>query len=238
MFCWCGADRLESFIEHYGKCPSCGTIVALDRRSPDALKNYYGHESYWRTHVVQTYGHPDIEQRSHSDFRDRIPFWWNAVRDLAPNARSILEIGCAHGGFLSFCRDNGYERVAGIEVDESTCDFARKRFNLPEIHSGLWPEVEVEGCFDVICGFDVLEHFIDPLDAMVAVHNRLNPGGICLWQTPRWDGQSTWEQFKPDEHLFLFSPASVTDLMESSGMKCEIASSVFTHDMMVIGRPA
>ena len=98
---------------------------------------------------------------------------------------NLLEIGCAHGGFLSYCRNHGVKNVVGVEVDEKTCDFARKHFNLPFVVSGLFPDVSLPiEEFDAVTGFDVIEHFINPIKGLDGVAHILKEDGICLFQTP------------------------------------------------------
>lgn len=235
--CWCNS---EQFVDgphlDYGQCKYCGTLMS--RRSPDqeTLKDYYGCESYWRGEVVNRYGFPPIEQRARNDFHDRIPHWMEAVKRLAPDAKSILEIGCCHGGFLSLCKDKGFNKTVGIEVDVETCLFAKRTFGLEEVYAGLFPDVYLQGYFDVICGFDVLEHFSNPLEALVAAAERLTPDGIVMWQTPLYKPIEGWPHFKPDEHFYLFDEESVKKLMFAAGLTCNIEPACFPNDMMVWGR--
>ena len=64
--------------------------------------------------------------------------------------------------------------------------------------------------FDVVAGFDVIEHFTVPIKALKHVAKILNEDGICIFQTPnnKSDGKE-WLQFKPEEHLFLFSEQNI-----------------------------
>lgn len=237
--CWCNApEPVETNIPNYWQCRSCGTFISKLVISTDALKQYYGIAAYWRGHVINKYGHPPIDQRAHNDFQDRIPHWWDSIKQIAPSKESILEIGCAHGGFLHLCRENGVKRVVGIEVDEATCQFAREKFNLPEVYSGLWPDVPVEGEFDVICGFDVFEHFEYPMKAMQAVKQRLAPNGIYVWQTPCWSDNQYFEHFKPEEHLYIFTLDAIKEFMSQAGMTINFIPAIFPNDMMIWGTRA
>lgn len=238
MKCWCGSDSFYlEYRSDYAKCLDCGTFVDVFMPSEDKLQAFYSMQNYWHDVQVNTYNFPAIEQRAVNDFNDRIPVWERVVRDLIASPKSILEIGCAHGGFLARCRTNGFERVVGVEVDPDTCAYAKQKFNLEEVHAGLWPNVPVEGAFDVVCGFDVLEHFADPLQAVKAVLDRLNPGGLCLWQTPCYrDNGNGWGQFKSGEHLHLFTDSSGKRLMTEAGLvNVGTGTSIWTDDMMLWG---
>ena len=186
-------------------------------------------------------GYPAIEERAQYDFQDRIPFWYGLLETYTVTRGSLLEIGCAHGGFLQYCRAHGIENVVGVEVDEETCGFARDYFNLPHIHSGLFPDVSLPiAKFDIITGFDVIEHFIDPVAGITAVSDYLTDDGIFIFQTPcyRYD-TSNWAQFRPAEHVFLFNKTSIQKLFNKCGLEIShILPGYFADDMFVIGHKA
>jgi len=237
--CWCGAKTKPSLHEAYLQCINCGTFISKDEISNEKLKNFYSFDGYWHDHVVNKFGYPSIEERSEVDFKDRIPLWFSILKKFKPDAKSVLEIGCAHAGFLYMCKKNGIEKVVGIEVDEKTCEYARERFNLENIISGLFPDVNLPlKKFDVIAGFDVLEHFTDPIKALKKVNELLDDDGICIFQTPRYQGEdASWLHFKPDEHLFLFSTENIFLLFDKAGLEVvKILPGPIPQDMIVVGR--
>lgn len=236
--CWCGGTLAPSIHRDYGKCTSCGTLVSLRQTSDVQLSSFYSFDGYWHDHVSESLGYPSIEERAVVDFADRIPVWYNIVASYAKNPRSILELGCSYGGFLDFCRKRGVARVAGIEVDEATCHFAKQRFGLQNVVSGLFPHVDLpQRKFDVITGFDLLEHLQDPVEAMIAVRDMLNDGGIFFFQTPVYRGEDDkWERFQPNEHLFLFDEDNVKKLFRQTGLHIlDILPAINFDDMFIIG---
>jgi 2-polyprenyl-3-methyl-5-hydroxy-6-metoxy-1,4-benzoquinol methylase len=234
--CWCGGLLADTHIHpDYLRCSECGTFVSLEQPSSDELREYYGFESYWHDAMRNVYNQPVIEQRAENDRYDRIEFWWNDVSTLTDKRWSMLEIGCAHGAFLNVARERGFKRVTGVEPDPKTCEYARQKFNLPNIYAGLWPITMSDRPYDVICGFDVLEHFSDPLTAMAYVRLCLPKGGLYMFQTPCYRGETNWDQFKPGEHLFLYDEKSIAKLMKKVGLTCNIKPAVFSHDMVVYG---
>lgn len=237
MICWCGGELTPTDAHpDYKRCLECETFVGTRSFTLEHLKNYYGFENYWHKTVTQVYGQPPIEQRAEDDRRGRVKHWWADIASKTEARGSLLEIGCCHGAFLNEARANGFKYVAGIEPDEETCAFARKTFGLDNLYAGLWPNVYVLRSFDVICGFDVLEHFNDPLYAMRRVAEQLTDDGIFMFQTPNYRGQKKWDQFKPEEHLFIFNEKSVEALCRSAGLTCNIKDAIFDHDMVVWGK--
>src|SRR5438067_1183380 len=140
--CWCGGEPREPVHPLYRRCPRCGTACLVRRPGESDLKSFYTMQGYWHEHQVNVVKFPPIEERADNDLRDRIPIWFNFLKGLKGDAKSVLEIGCAHGGFLYYCRERGIDRMVGVEVDAGTCEYARTRFNLPHVQAGLFPEVE------------------------------------------------------------------------------------------------
>jgi len=236
--CWCNGQLKESVHPLYGQCQDCGTLVLKKQLTKEQLKEFYAFDRYWHNEQVNVSGHPPIEQRATDDFGNRIPVWYQIMRKFKPEVQNLLEIGCAHGGFLHYCRERGVENVVGVEPDEKTCEFARKHFNLPYIVSGLFPDVSLPfEKFDGVTGFDIIEHFLDPLRAMRKVADLLNDDGIYFFQIPCYRDQGReWVQFRPNEHIFLYNPASIQQLFHRAGLGVmEILSGYFPDDIFIIG---
>jgi ADP-heptose:LPS heptosyltransferase/2-polyprenyl-3-methyl-5-hydroxy-6-metoxy-1,4-benzoquinol methylase/glycosyltransferase involved in cell wall biosynthesis len=237
--CWCGGALRPSVHPLYGRCEQCDTQVVWELLSAEQLREFYTMNGYWHEYQNVLANFPTIEERSVNDFHDRIPVWHQLLARYNPSPERLLEIGCSHGGFLSYARQHGAKDVVGVEVDETTCAFARSRFDLPHVVSGLFPDIELPfQNFDMITGFDVIEHFRDPLQGMQAVADHLTDDGMFIFQTPCYRGESaSWAQFKAEEHLFLYNEQSVRLLFERCGLTVtEILPGYFRDDMFVIGR--
>jgi|YelNatPaOPRAMG01_1025707.scaffolds.fasta_scaffold107650_1 2-polyprenyl-3-methyl-5-hydroxy-6-metoxy-1,4-benzoquinol methylase len=237
--CWCGGNLQSSVHELYSKCELCGTHVVKQKYTKEELKKFYTLSNYWHEHQTFVSGFPPIEVRAKNDFNDRIPYWYELVNKYCLQKDTLLEIGCAHGGFLYYCNQNGIKNVVGVEVDEETCKFVRQQFNLPYVYSGLFPNVKLPFLkFDVITGFDVIEHFNDPIEGIKAISNLLSDEGRFIFQTPCYRGENrTWSQFKPAEHIFLYNENSIKQLFIKCGLEImTILPGYFPDDMFVIGR--
>lgn len=241
QLCWCGGALGPSVHPEYGACSVCGTLVLQCLPEPGDLKGYYGIDAYWRGEVVNVSGHPSIDERARRDFGDRIPVWWRILKRYSASPHSLLEIACSHGGFLAYAREQGVNEVVGVEVDEGTCRFAMEHFNLPHVVPGLFPDVTLpRTSFDGIVGFDVFEHFRDPVAAAKALERLLAPGGLILLQTPCYRGEDhSWEQFRPAEHLFLFDEKNIHKVMARAGLEITAAfDGIFPDDMYLVCRRA
>lgn len=207
--------------------------------SAASLKDFYSLGGYWHDYQKKVGGFPDISQRSCNDRQDRIPFWFNLLKLTGGLPARLLEVGCSHGGFLDYCREHGVDAVVGVEVDEKTCNFARQRFQLEHVYSGLFPDVQLPFVyFDAICMFDVVEHFPDPIRALKVVAGLLADDGVLILQTPCYRGEDGgWSQFKQEEHLYLYDESNLSALLDRCGLyAAEIFPGYFRDDMFVVAR--
>jgi 2-polyprenyl-3-methyl-5-hydroxy-6-metoxy-1,4-benzoquinol methylase len=235
--CWCGNINLQKFIHpDYKECPECTALVST--KTVQDVSKFYDFQDYWHTRQTKDLHNPEIERRSTSDFHDRIPKWIETIKELSPERGSILEVGCCHGGFLYQCQLEGFRRVVGVEVSKGTCEFAKTRFGLEEIICGVFPDVQIDGHFDFVVGFDVLEHFLDPLAAVQSMVNYLKPNGVLILQTPWYRGEGLrFRHYYPEEHLYIFNVLSITELFKRVGLTVDICKpGVFIQDMTICGR--
>jgi SAM-dependent methyltransferase len=194
----------------------------------------YGSD-YWETHMAEL-GFPSIEQRSRIDLAERCNYWLKyLLRYRRPPAR-VLEIGCAHGGFVKMLNLAGYTAM-GMEMSPVVIDKARRRFEV-EVVQG--PIEAVNGSlpvFDVIALFDVLEHFPDPVESVGQIVRHLRPDGLLMIQTPehRLGLPSQWRNYKPPEHTCLFTRSAVASLLRGAGLShCLFEPALFDGDMFLL----
>lgn len=143
----------------------------------------------------------------------------------APKGARLLEIGCGAGNFLLQATKRGYD-VTGVEYSPYAC--ARARQTLGGVGRVLQGEIEVVAAevaaFDIVVLCDVIEHVRQPADFLRKVLAALRPGGLLLVVTPStasWSARvmgRRWMELKP-EHLFYFSPATLTRQLTQSGFQ-------------------
>ena len=154
--------------------------------------------------------------------------------DFAPaGARSILDVGCAHGWFLEAARGQ-FKHVLGIEPDATLCAQALAK-GLP-VRAGFFPEVLEEGeAFDVIVFNDVIEHIPDIQAALAACAERLTPDGLLILNLPSSRGffykcasvlarlgvrgpfERLWQKGLPSPHVHYFNHHNLSTLLSKNG---------------------
>lgn len=99
----------------------------------------------------------------------------------APSREALLDIGCGSGFFLEKALQLGFKNVYGVEPSEDAIHKASPHIQ-PHILHGFFNGnmYNQEKLFDVICMFQVLEHFLDPDKVIKDCFNVLKPGGCVL----------------------------------------------------------
>ncbi|MCM2400148.1 class I SAM-dependent methyltransferase [Rhizobium sp. S153] len=230
--CWCGSTDHHEFSAEYVRCAICGTLISCVGLSDDELKvadddsDFYG-KKYWLEHQNQDLGFPSIFQRAKLDLTDRNLHWLKTLLRYKAPPSKVLELGCSHGSFVALLRQAGYD-ASGMEMSPWVVEFAQETFDIPML-VGPVENIELEaGTFDVVALMDVLEHLPDPVGTMSHAIRLLKPDGILLIQTPQAKDEMVYsalvetkapflEQFKSDEHLYLFTQSSATALFERLG---------------------
>ncbi|OGS22754.1 MAG: hypothetical protein A2252_10535 [Elusimicrobia bacterium RIFOXYA2_FULL_39_19] len=94
-----------------------------------------------------------------------------------------LDIGSGIGYMISEARKLGAE-VTGIEINKDTAELVRKREDLNVLHTSIKECNLPENSFNVITIFDVLEHLLDPEEALKKANFLLKTGGLLAVEVP------------------------------------------------------
>jgi SAM-dependent methyltransferase len=140
----------------------------------------------------------------------------------------FLEIGCSTGEMLEAASSSF--TVTGVEADERTSRAAATR-GLDVFNGSLCDARFPEGHFDVAAMYHVIEHVPSPRRELLELRRIIKPGGWLVLETPNianvWYRLlgGRWRQFIPD-HIFFFSPRTITRLCESGGFEVRELRSV------------
>lgn len=107
------------------------------------------------------------------------------VAEVPAGARRVLDVGCGLGGFgYALRRSDPSRTIWGVEPDPSVA--ARAAAHYDRVLTGSFPEVLAgdDTQFDCIVFNDVLEHLVDPWEALRRGVERLAPGGRVLASIP------------------------------------------------------
>lgn len=215
-------EEFEKLGFKYVNCRSCSTLFVNPRPGLKALRQFYS-ESNSTTFWVNEFFKPVAENRRKKIFRPRAEY----VKSMlgAKETPLIGDIGTGYGLFLDELRKmvpkGNYvaiepsSEMAGICESlgfEACCSF------LEDIHG-------MEGRFDLLTAFELIEHLNEPLLFLSKAKAMLKPGGYFMATTLNGKGfdiQILWEKSKsvtPPHHLNFFNVSSMTHLMERAGFQ-------------------
>jgi SAM-dependent methyltransferase len=109
------------------------------------------------------------------------------VRQYAPSARRVLEIGCGTGFVLSALRQAlPAAKISGSELHSRGLVAARQRHG----RSVELIQMDARHChlmetLDLVGAFDVLEHVAEDSDVLSEIAHMLKPGGILIATVPQ-----------------------------------------------------
>ena len=232
VLCWCGNRNLDGFSIDYKHCSVCESLVYTTpvdiniTKITDDNQNFYGRE-YWFSHQETDLDQPDIITRSRTDLSERCLHWLRTVLKYKLMPAQMVELGCAHGGFVAILRQAGYEAV-GLELSPWIVEFARQTFNIPVLLGPIEEQPIKPDSLDAILLMDVLEHLQEPLKTMHYCLELLKQDGILIIQTPRFpeginhsqleqEKSLFLKQLKPIDHLYLFSETAVRTFFNRLG---------------------
>lgn len=150
--------------------------------------------------------------------------WDHYARNLEMPCQSnmnLLDIGCGNGEFIENACQAGW-LAEGIEPDPQAAAAALSR-NI-KVKVGTYESAEYSSNhFDVICSNQVIEHVHNPSKFVNNIFNWLKPGGRIWIGTPNLDSAihhrfcENYGNLHPPQHLTVFTPESLQNLVKSAG---------------------
>jgi O-antigen biosynthesis protein len=162
------------------------------------------------------------------------------IADLVPqSARRVLDVGCGQGLTGGLLRAERGIEVVGLELHAEVAEIAKS--HLSRVVVGDLESMDLPfdpGFFDCIILADVLEHFVNPWDAMLKVVKYLSPDGTIIASIPNIrnigilskviDGSWGYEEqgILDRTHLRFFALKDMLKLFAHAGINATIAEVV------------
>lgn len=227
----CQSDKIISWLKpkdylltgegfELWKCRSCGFVFTQGAPGPDAIARYYQSQDY----ISHSDTRKGMMNRLYHTARNiMLRMKWRMVRRVVPGGR-LLDIGCGTGYFPGFMKKKGFEAM-GVEVDPNARAFAGKEFALKVFSPEEFIGREIEGQFDVITLWHVLEHVHDLHLYMERMKDYLDPQGSLVIALPNFTAldarhyKEYWAGYDVPRHLWHFTPSTLKKLALDHGLE-------------------
>ncbi len=206
------------------RCARCRLAYLNPRPADDDLAALYD-----ETYFVEDILHADGALRtalSEREIKQQIAANGEIVQIIERYTRpgSLLDVGCGLGFLLVAARERGWQ-VAGVDVAESACTFAREQFGLA-VRQGRPEDLRPEdGTYDVVVMAHTLEHLPDPVGVCRHLRGIVRPGGLLVVDVPNYRGLDArlegrrWEGWSVPYHLNHFEPATLRRVVVAAGFQ-------------------
>jgi len=226
--CLCGDQGTPVYdLPPYGvrRCARCTLVFVSPRLQAQALSRFYDQVDYFEGGV---YG--DQSRWSPAMLLQRI--WTSGRLEQISKARSgngrrripsgqrLLEFGSGYGLFLDAARARGYA-VQGVELSRPAAA-ATAKLGI-DVYCGQLVDAPLTGLYDVICGWDTLEHVPDPLAVLRRIRDLIADDGTIALSTPYFSSLPSrllgrrWWTLKPAEHIWHYTHHTLRLLAARAG---------------------
>lgn len=148
---------------------------------------------YWEAVYEGSPHAPEIDFHDFRNFPEALLL--EKIESLSLDSKSILEIGAGDSRWLTyFALKYPASRWHGLDYTESGCDDLRQRARRCGADVTVYladmfhPPAELQGQFDVVMSFGVVEHFADLADALMATSRFARTGGKIFTSIPNLRG--------------------------------------------------
>lgn len=214
-------------------CLDCHTLQVNPIPDQDVLDRYYTNEYFTRR------SGRGYENYYSEAIREELFRVWNlnlrdlqvleGLRSLAVQdsgvKRKSLDIGCAAGYFVDYCRSSGLS-AEGIEISEEPVRYAREILGL-DVHREDFLEwdTQYKNRYDFVSLWASIEHMREPIRVLKKIHGHLTDDGVVVLSTCRYGILARirglqWRFLNVPEHLFYWTFGGFLKMMDDLGYEC------------------
>ena len=209
-------------------CKGCSLVYVNARKDIKSQTDYFGDIDV----LNNTSYYKDFRLRYYNDSL-------NLLERFKPEKGNILDVGSSFGWFLHAAHEKGWN-VTGLEPSKVSISEMKKEYDYDVINASAEDLNKVKDKYDIITFWNVLEHIKDPSKTLAECNNKLRNDGIIVIVVPNLEGiitrciiyfhRLTLYSFKSEldrlyqsdnkfMHLYHFSLATLTGLLEKNGFK-------------------
>lgn len=217
MNCICGKSKFISVTKRKEreivKCKFCGfervKNIPNRKESTNLIKNL-------ETNFLEEYLE---EENSYKQY------FQNKLEQIKrfKNPKTALDIGCGAGVFLDVCLKCGI-KISGADLSAAMVRHCKNN-GYKVVRNNIYDSYFDGKKFDMVSGFQVIEHVIDPIKFIKRISALIKNDGLLVITTPDVEGFSAklqgkgWFEYHNLEHNFFFNKKSLEILLKKSGFK-------------------
>ena len=218
----------------YRRCQTCG--MSYMSFSIDGGREY--HKAYFFEEYKKQYGKTYQEDFEHikNQGKRRLSVMKSICGRLAD--KTLLDIGCAYGPFLSAAGDEGLS-CFGTDISYDAVLYVQNELKIPAA-CAAFPEIntmEEFGFeqFDFVSMWYVIEHFKNLGEVLSKVSSLVKPNGIFAFSTPSGEGISaksdihSFYKNSPSDHYTIWEPSHASAVLKKFGFSIEKIVSTGHH---------
>ena len=195
-------------------CRSCGMAYASGLPSPEEFTSYYTGMSRYEHEVTSYFSSPEDQARCDS------------IVDMVESSKAdrqlpVLDVGCSTGALLAAFKRRGYASLEGLDPSPACAAFARRTHDI-FVRTGTASDVAtLPDRYGLLILSAVLEHLVDPLQALQDAWQVLDDDGLLFIEVPDVEGfaacaRAPFQEFSV-EHINYFSGRSLSNLAGVAG---------------------
>jgi len=148
----------------------------------------------------------------------------NLIRSTKPSGK-LFEIGCGRGKLLNELKR--YYAISGIDISSSAVLEASKLIGKNHLKVLDIEKESINGKYDIILAFDVLEHLKNPSKALFKIKKSLKKNGVFIFSVPNNYGlfgklMTSFFNYIDKTHVSTYERDKWIRIMENAGFNIEI----------------
>jgi SAM-dependent methyltransferase len=196
-------------------CSKCGFVYLSPRPVEEEMSRFYDLQDYHPHHLSETAAFDKVyaRVRNRNSQNKR-----NLIAKYCPGGH-LLDIGCGTGEFLMEMKKNNW-LVTGLETADEAREIAMRKGL--QVSDKLW---KVEGLFDVVTLWHVLEHIHRVDNLFTHIKRLLSPDGYLILALPNRESidagyyKNHWVALDAPRHLYHFRPIDIEKLFKQYGLE-------------------
>lgn len=202
------------------QCRNCKNIQINPIPTINDNKKFYDQNRQIKN-IKMNYNIVELRKKSEDDTKRRVTFFKKNIK----KEKKILEIGSGNGFFLEGLKKEKYN-VSGCEISKERLIHLKKLKNTTVYnHDFNFKVSELEGKFDIVVLFHVLEHISNPKKFLENVRGVLKGKGKIIVEVPNSDdhqltlnenyNQWYWQR----AHVNYYHPKTLSEILTKSKFK-------------------